>query len=116
MADVPNVQYINFVDTKLTLQFSASGGAQAMLTSPNDPTVDITGFRKVNILVQSDLNLTCNLLMGQISPNTMSESFKVPINGKIHTFDVRGPQMLVMFANGPANSTMQIQLMIYLRS
>ena len=116
MADVPNVRYINFVDTKLTLHFDAGGSAQAMLTSATDPTVDITGFRKVNILGSYGLNFTCNLLMGQIAPNTMSASYDVPLDGQIHTFEVHGPQMMLQFANGPANTTKQIQLMIYLRS
>jgi hypothetical protein len=117
MADVPNVHYINFVDTKLTLQFDASGRATARLTA-NDPVVDITGFRKVNILGSGSYSSigTCSMLMGQIEPGTMAASYDVPLDGKIHTFDVHGPQMIVLFDNGPANTTKQIQLMIYLRS
>ncbi len=116
MADVPNVQYINYVDTKLTLQFSATGSANAMLVSPNDPTVDITGFRKISILVASGHNFDCQMKMGQVEPNTMVATYDVPLDGKIHTFSVQGPQMMLSFFNGPANATRQIQLMVYLRS
>ena len=63
MADVPNVQYINFVDTELVLQFDANGRADAMLTSAFDPAVDITGFRKVNILAAHSANFTCAMFM-----------------------------------------------------
>ena len=116
MADVPNVQYINFVDTKLTLQFSATGSAKAMLTSASDATVDITGFRKISILAPPGLSFTCQMKMGQVALNTLVASYDVPLDGKIHTFDVQGPQMMLSFSNGPANSTKQIQLMVYLRS
>ena len=116
MADVPNVQYINFVDTELTLHFDAGGSAAAMLTSANNPAVDITGFRKVNILGSYGQNFTCRMLMGQISLGTLAASYDVPLDGKIHTFEVHGPQMMLQFDNGPANTTKHLPLMIYLRS
>ncbi len=116
MADVPNVQLINFIDTTLSIQFDASGEATAMLTSPNNPTVDLTGFRKINILGPHGQNFLCRMLMGQIVPGTMAATYAVPLDGKIHTFEVHGPQMMVEFTNGPTNTTTQIQFMIYLRS
>jgi hypothetical protein len=116
VADVPNVQYINFVDTELTLQFDAGGSAAAMLTSANDPTVDLTGFRKVNILGSYGHNFTCSMFMGQVGLGTLVASYDVPLDGKIHTFEVHGPQMMLRFENGPANTTKHIQLLVYLRS
>jgi len=118
VADVPNFQIINFVDTPITLQFSATGSAQAMLTTPNNPVVDITGFRKVSIRLDPSklYGMTCEIMMGQIAPNTMCSAFKVPIDSAIHTFDVVGPQTLLSFANGPANTTKTMQLLVYLRS
>ncbi len=116
MADVPNVQYINFVDTELTLQFDADGDADAMLTSAYNPAVDITGFRKVNILAGHTHDFTCVMFMGQWGPGTMLARYDVPLDAKIHTFEVHAPQMTLRFENGPANTTKKIQLMIYLRS
>jgi hypothetical protein len=108
MADVPNVQYINYVDTPLTLQFDNGGTAQAMLVSANDPAVDVTGFRKVSVLVPHTTQFTCSLGMGQVSPNTLVADYDVPLDGKIHTFNVQAPQMALTFYNGPHNTSKKI--------
>ena len=53
---------------------------------------------------------------GTVGAGHDAPRYDVPLDQKIHTFDVHAPQMTLRFENGPANTTKKIQLMIYLRS
>jgi len=116
MPDVPNVWFINFVDNPAVLNYSQHGEAQVPLDPQTGSIIDVTGFRRVSILIGSTNASSCVMYMGKISGTTLSQSFSVPLDAMIHTFEVIGPQMNLWLMGGKPNAIENVQLWVYLRS
>ncbi|HUI24780.1 MAG TPA: hypothetical protein VL403_01750 [Candidatus Kryptonia bacterium] len=114
-ADVPNTKLINFVDTPVSIQYSASGDAFIPLASPTQSILDVTGFRRVSILVGATKASSYELFMGKISGATLSNRFSQVIDQQIHTYEVVGPEINLNL-RGPAKVKEKVQLWVYLRS
>lgn len=55
--------------------------------------------------------------MGKISGTTLAqtlETFPLGTSGKIHTYDVVGPEFSLVVTGGPANATVPIQAWVFL--
>ncbi len=97
------------------IKYDAGGTCRIQLDSKTGSIVDITGFRQVSVCISSQKSVSRSLMMGTISGTTLAQTYALPLDSKIHTFNVVGPEMS-LYMNGPANTTEQIQLWIYLRS
>jgi hypothetical protein len=116
MPDVPNVLFINLVDTPAVLNYSQFGQAQVQLDPQTGGIIDVTGYRTVSILIGSTNASSCEMHMGKILGSTLSQRFAVPLDGAIHTFDIVGPHMVLWLNGGQPNSTENVQLWVYLSS
>jgi hypothetical protein len=116
MPDVPNVWFINLVDNPAVLNYSQHGQAQVPLDPQTGSIIDVTDFRRVNILIGSTKASSCVMYMGKISGTTLSQSFSVPLDSSIHTFKIVGPHMNLWLMGGQPNTTENVQLWVYLTS
>lgn len=115
MIDIPNVLFLNFVDTPATVNYSQHCEASIPLNQANDP-VDLKVFRKVSIMIGTTNANSCSMYMGKISGATLANSFDIPLNQKIHTFDVVGPQMKLWLKGATPLTSENVKLWIYLTS
>jgi len=114
MADIPNTQLYNFVDTPVSVTYSQFGEVQVPLEA--DPIIDVTGFRQVSFLIGQTKATSWSLFMGKISGATLSVDNAGPIDQAIHTFDVVGPEIVLVLRGGKPKTKEKIQLWVYLRS
>ena len=115
MADIPNTRFINFVDTPVIVSYTASGFGRVVLDPQTDGVIDITGFRTISVLIGPTKATSFAVLIGKISGATLADSANQPVDQKIHTFNVTGPQMVLNLNGGPPNSHEKVQLWVYLR-
>jgi hypothetical protein len=116
MPEVPNTRFINFVDTPANVTYGASGGAQVNLDPQTGGVIDLTGFRRINLLIGSTTATSFEVFIGKISGSTLSQGNTQPIDNKVHTFEVVGPQMTLWLIGGRPNKNEKVQLWVYLRS
>lgn len=116
MADVPNVRFINLVDTPATVQYSIHGDGQIPLEPATGNVVDLTGYRRVSIRVGTNRARTCAAHMGKITGTTLAQELAVPLDGRIHSFEVAGPQLTLWLRGGAASTQENVQVWVYLRS
>lgn len=116
MADIPNTRFINFVDTPATIQYSQFAEAQVNLDPQTGGVIDLSEFRRMNVLIGSTNASSFEVFIGKISGTTLSQRYSKPIDNQIHTFEVVGPQMTLWLNGGPPQSEEQVQLWVYLSS
>jgi hypothetical protein len=114
--DVPNARLYNFVDTPATIDYSSSGEATVPLNPDGTGIISIRRYRQVSVLIGTTSATSLSLAMGKISNTTLSAERAIPLDGQIHTFDVVGPELVLVLRNGTPNSTETVQLWVYLRS
>jgi len=97
------------------IQYDAGGYCKVPLDPAKGDYVDLTRFRQVSVCISSRESTARRLVMGTLSGNTLGEPYDLPLDSKIHTFNVVGPEMYLSM-NGPKNTQEEIQLWVYLRS
>lgn len=117
MICVPKTKLINFMDTPVVVQYNQNGNA-AVPFSTAFPIgqISVKKFRQVSVCINSTTATSCELSMGKISGHTRAQAFVVPLDNKIHTFDIIGPEMALILDGGPPNSTDNVELWVYLRA
>jgi hypothetical protein len=114
-AQLATNQLYNFVNTPVTVTYSASGQAQVSLSTTSGAIISIAGYRKVSMRLGATHATTLQVSMGKISGPTLSAAvLNGPVDGRIHTFDVVGPELVLTLSGGPPNTTDHIQLWVYL--
>jgi hypothetical protein len=116
LAQVPNTRLINMVDTPATITYSASGEGRVPLDPSVGNIIKVNGFRKFSVLIGTTRATSMMLFIGKISGPTLSQRFTQPVDAKIHTFDVVGPEMTLWLTGGPPNTTERVQLWVYFTS
>lgn len=116
MADIPNTRFINFVDTPVTVAYTQAGSAHINLDSQVAGVIDVTGFRTISIRIGTTKATSFDVIIGKVSGSTLAQAFSFPMDQKIHTVDVVGPQMTLWFKGGVANTQEKVQMWVYLRS
>ena len=114
--EVPDTRLLNFVDTPAQVQYSSFGEASVLLDPATGGVVDLTRFRRVSVLIGATTAASCEIFMGKISGATLAQSFGVPLDARIHTFEVVGPQLTLVLRGGAAGTTESVQLWVYLSS
>lgn len=115
--EIPNGRLIDFADSPAVLRYDPSGAAPLRLDlESGSELLDITAFRRVSILVGETKASSCELHMGKIGGATLAQRYTVPLDSHIHTFDVVGPEIRILFKGGAANSTENVPLWLYLTS
>lgn len=112
--EVPNTKFFNFVDTPVSVTYTQFGEAQVPLGP--DPVVDVSGFRQVNFQIGRTKATSWTLAMGKISGATQSVGKDGPVDQAIHTFDVVGPEIVLVLKGGQPKSKDKVELWVYLRS
>jgi hypothetical protein len=116
MPDIPNVRFINLADSPAVLKYSQFGEAFVNLDPTVGGVIDVSGYRWVSIRIGSTKATSCEMAMGKISNQTLAQAYNVPLDGKIHTFEINGPQMTLVLKGGQPNSTENVKMWVYLRS
>jgi hypothetical protein len=96
--------------------FETDAHGQIFMTGP----VDVSQFAKVNLQVTqfphaAAMTVTC--FMGKISGDTLSQvmaTFPLGTTGRIHSFQVIGPEFNVVLTGGPPNVSVPIQAWLFL--
>lgn len=116
MADIPNTRFFNFVDTPASIKYNQAGEAQVPLDPKTGGIIDVSGFRRASILIGSTTASLFIVSIGKISGTSLAQGYGQPIDNKIHTFEVVGPQMNLLLKGVSPNLTEQVQLWVYLSS
>lgn len=113
-AQLATTKFYNFVDTAVTVTFSNTGTAQIKL-APAGAIISVTGYRKVSVQIGTTHATNLRIQMGKITGATLSQyMFNGPVDQKIHTFEVVGPDLVLVLSGAPANSTDHVQVWVYL--
>jgi hypothetical protein len=115
MADIPNTRFINFVDAPVTVSYTAGGFGQVNLDPQTGGVIDLTGFRTFSVKIDTTKATSFAVVIGKVSGATLADSLSQPVDNKIHTYNVTGPQMVLNFT-GPPNTHEKVKLWVYLRS
>ena len=113
-AQLATTKFYNFVDTPASITYNASGQAQVQLDPAVGAIISVAGYRKVSIRIGATKATSFMFGMGKISGPTLSRIITRAINQQINTFDVVGPEMVLVLAGGPPNASENVQLWVYL--
>lgn len=120
--DVPQSFFIDHSGLRLHIDWPAVCGAASggIFEVPLDPVtkasfLDVTRFRRVNVLV-SGTRAAPMLHIGKWSPSTCCEGYSAPADGRIHSFEVTGPQIHLSLSGAKTYGIEDVQLWVYLRS
>ena len=113
---IPNTRFINLVDTPATIAFNQFGEARIPIDPAVGNIIKINTFRKVSILVGTTHATSMSVIIGKNAGVTLAQAFTSPIDLKIHTFDVIGPEFAVVLKGGPPNTSEHVQVWVYLSS
>ncbi len=113
-AQLATTKFYNLVDTPVAVTFNASGQAQIKV-SPAGAVINVTGFRRVSVQVGSTHATNLRIQIGKISGTTLSSYlYNGPANQQIRTYEIVGPELVLVLSGAPANSTDHVQLWVYL--
>jgi hypothetical protein len=117
MPEIPNVLFINWVDTKAQIDYDKFGNGRVPVNQaqPSNP-LDVTEYRRVTVMIGNCNAKSASMHMGKISGPTLCESYEIPLDFNAHTFEVIGPQMTLLLKDGPPNMSEKVQVWLYLRS
>jgi hypothetical protein len=116
--DIPKTSLVNHVSPGLQIDWPSffPGSFEVPLTSSGATTLNVANYRRVSVLVGSTQATQANLRMGMLSGTTLGVSMPFPLDGKIHTFDVVGPEIgLDLLCTGKFAAE-KVQLWLYLSS
>ena len=106
--------FINHVDQPITAQYTQYGEASLVLDASAGSIMKVAGYRRVSVLLGSTHATSAVLTLGKISNATMSQWFTLPLDQKIHTYDIVGPEMSIILKGAPPNTTEPIKIWVYL--
>ncbi len=115
MAGCPEVRFINLIDPPAAIEYSRHGQALIPL-DPLSSVLDLGGYRRVSVCVGGTRARSCELITGRLAGATRSQRFVVPLDGRIHSFEVAGPQLALWLNGGAALSIEKVQVSLYLHS
>lgn len=113
--EIPNARFINFVSPPVSLQYDRGGLVQVPLSPQTNNALDVSGFRKISILIGTTKASAAFLYMGTFA-HTLAQGYAVPLDSSIHTFDVVAPEMWLTFNGAPPNTVENSYFWIYLSS
>lgn len=114
IAQLATTKFYNFVDAPVTVVFGSNGQAQIKLT-PTAAVISVAGYRRVSVLVGSTHATNLRIQMGKIAGTTLSTYlYNGPVNQQVRTYEVIGPEMVLVLTGAPANSTDHVQVWVYL--
>jgi hypothetical protein len=113
-AQLATTKLYNHVDTPASITYNASGQAQVVLDPAIGSIISVAGYHRVSIRIGTTKATSFMLNMGKISNTTLSRIITRSINQQIHTFDVVGPEMVLVLVGGPPNTTESVRLWVFL--
>jgi hypothetical protein len=98
-------------------KFTSDAQGQIFMTGP----LDVSTYEKIDVEIvqwpQAPVKLTAKCAIGKISGETLAEevaSFPLSGSGKIHSFDVVGPEFSVVLTGATPKATVPIQGWVFL--
>jgi hypothetical protein len=120
--DLPKSLFLDHSGARLHIDWKAVCGAYpgGVYEVPLDPAtkatfLDVTQFRRINVRV-SGTQATPALYIGKFAGSTCAERNPIPLDDRIHSFEVTGPQIHIELSGSPALGVEDVQLWVYLRS
>ena len=116
MPEIPNTRLINFMDTAALIRYDNAQEAVVPLDPGTGNIVDVTGFRRISVAIDTTSATSFFLQMGKISARTLAQAFSQRMDQKIHTFEVTGPEIVLILKGGQPGWEEKVRLWVYLRS
>ncbi len=113
-APLAATRFLNCVDVPASVHYSQHGQAQVTLDQNLGPIINVAGFRRVSIRIGPTAAKAASIVFGKISNTTLAGELVLPLDHKIHTFDIIGPEMVLWLSGATPNSTENVQLWAYL--
>jgi hypothetical protein len=116
LAQLAATRFINLVDTPASITYDNSGIAQVRLDPTAGRIINIAGYRKVSVLIDTTRATSFSVVMGKGNGVTLSAPITRPVSPNIQTFDVVGPEMALWLRGGAPGSSESVRLWIFLSS
>ncbi|SJZ75103.1 hypothetical protein SAMN02745126_02146 [Enhydrobacter aerosaccus] len=118
--EIPKTLFVDRSSPLLTIDWPSlyPGGYEVPLGANGETYLNVTKYRRVNVLVGPTKAHTVFLYMGKIQPNTLSAVYQWAPDRNVHTFDVVGPEIM-LFLSSPFDKTTpaeKVELWLYLTS
>jgi hypothetical protein len=78
--------------------------------------IDVTEFRRASVRVGSTSATSISVFIGKILGTTLAVEHTHPLDGKIHTHDIVGPELALWLKGGAPSSNEEVEVWVYLRS
>ncbi len=117
--EVPKTLFIDHTSPVLRIDWPkiAPGSFLVPLTASNAIFLNVRSYRKVNVLIGQTKASSAALILGKWQPNTFAARYDVPLDQKIHSFDIVGPELALELTAPFTNIAMEsVELWLYLTS
>ncbi|MEJ8839602.1 hypothetical protein [Ramlibacter sp. AN1133] len=120
--DLPKSLFIDHAGLRLHIDWKALCGKNPsfnyevpLAPATNAPLLDVTQFRRINVMI-SGTQSSASMYLGKLDGSHCCEVNTLPIDNRIHSFEVTGPHMRIYLHGTPALGVEDVQLWVYLRS
>ena len=112
---------IDHTSTPLSINWPAisvpgGGGTFQVPLSGSASTLNVQGYRRVYVQIGNTKAAAASLYMGKLSGSTLGQSFNVPLDLKIHEFDVCGPEIMLELSGSSTTPRESVEAWVYLTS
>jgi len=114
LAQLATTRFINLTDSAAAINYNAQGTAIVPIGPGN--IIDVTGYRKISVLVGTTRATSMSLNIGKANGATLLQGISRPIGTTIQTIDVVGPEFSLWLRGGPPNTSERVQIWIYISS
>lgn len=116
--EVPKSLFIDHTSPALAVNWPAlyPTGFQVPLGAGGAASLNVSQYRRVNILMAATKAHSAILYMGKWQPNTLVTSFQWTPDAGVHSFDVIGPEISLLLTSpfDKATPAEMLQLWLYL--
>src|SRR5512142_138547 len=93
--EIPKTLFIDHVSPPLAIDWPTiyPSSFNVPLAAAGATIIEVSQYRKVNVLVGQTKASSASLTMGKLSGTTLGARFELPLDQKIHSFDVVGPEL-----------------------
>lgn len=117
MSDIPNVLFINLVDTRAQIDYNQHGVATVPINQvQTSMPLEVSKYRRISVMIGNCNAKSARMYIGKISGPTLAEAYEIPLDYNVHTFEVIGPQMRLLLLGGPPNMSEKVKIWVYLKS
>ncbi len=121
VVEYPHTLFIDHASIPITFDWpSFKPATGAFIDIPLDGAgakiLDVRNYRKVSVLIGPTKAAKGIITIGKISGSTLSVQYDIPIDGKVHSFDVVGPEINLGLTGSTSSPKESVQAWIYFTS